>query len=40
MWNKSTSYIKVYIQKWFHDEQGDKIPENFNVSSMIRNDLR
>ena len=22
MWNESTSSIQVYIQLWFHDEQG------------------
>ena len=22
MWNESSSNIQVYIQQWFHDEQG------------------
>ena len=27
MWNESTSSMQAYIKKWFHDEQGAKIPE-------------
>ena len=34
-----TSSIQVYIQQWFHDEQGVKIYVEFNVFIVTWNDF-
>ena len=40
MWNESSSSIQVYIQQWFHDEQGANfIVTRNNYGHVLMGDL-
>ena len=40
MWNESSSSMQVYIQQWFHDEQGANfIVTRNNFGHVLMDDL-